>query len=169
MNILAIDPSGNFEEGKGTSGFCFWDCKMCKPIHVFQIRASDFKTKEKYWQAHLEQIDFYKNKYDSLIIIIENFTLNPNKAMQQSHSRMETPKLIGILQLHCAQHKVPYHMQQPAQVKNRWADPILVRRHVLVRHGKYFYLPNASKPINDHCRDAVRHAIHFDLFKNGRI
>jgi hypothetical protein len=166
--ILAIDPSGNFEEGQGTTGICFWNCETNKIQNFYTIRASRYKQKEEYWQAHLNFISSFLSYGPEIIVVIEDFMLDPARALQQSHSRMETSKLIGIMQTYLFQKKIAYAMQRPAEVKTRWADPILLHKGVLVRVNKSYYLPDGDKIVNKHCRDAIRHAIHFDTFKNGR-
>lgn len=55
-HILAIDPSGNFEEGKGTTGSCLFDAKLNAVRCFNDIHASEFDTKEHYWQYHLDYI-----------------------------------------------------------------------------------------------------------------
>ena len=48
MKILAIDPSGNFTEGKGTTGWSLLDENM-KILACGQILANNYKCKEAYW------------------------------------------------------------------------------------------------------------------------
>ena len=141
-NILAIDPSGNFEEGKGTTGTCIFDCKGNKILTTKDISARDFNSKEAYWQAHIDYIQEILKEFPNTIVVIEDFTLDPRRAMQQSHSKMETPKLIGILQLHCQQHNTAYKMQRPVEVKNRWADHILEFKGYIEKRNRMYYLPS---------------------------
>ena len=167
--ILAIDPSGNFNEGKGTTGFCLLNARKT-PAHAIMltcgIQASKAHTKEEYWQEHLNFIDGIVEQHKNIIIVIENFTLDPRRALAQAHSEMETPKLIGILQLYLTQHKIPYVMQRPSEVKNRWTDSILVWKKYLQQRGHNYILPRTNKVINRHEKDAVRHAVHYSTFKN---
>ena len=52
--IIALDPSGNFEEGKGTTGFSLFSCDKKEIIFTrITIKASDYKSKEDYWHAHI--------------------------------------------------------------------------------------------------------------------
>lgn len=165
-NILAVDPSGNFEEGKGTTGLCLFNCTRGCIQAVKDIHAKDYSSKEEYWQAHIDFIMRAKEVYSSLIIVIEDFTLDPRRALQQSHSKMETPKLIGILQLYCQQHNIPYRMQRAVEVKNRWADNILEYKQYIIKRNNAHYLPEKTKPISRHCKDAIRHAVHHYTFYN---
>lgn len=164
--ILAIDPSGNFEEGKGTTGICCFACKDNCIDKIKDIHASAFNSKEAYWQAHTAFIQSVLDVLPNTIVIIEDFTLDPRRAMQQSHSKMETPKLIGILQLYCKQNNIPYKMQRAVEVKNRWTDHILEYKKYIVKKNKMYYLPEHTRPISRHCKDAIRHAVHFATFYN---
>lgn len=163
---MAIDPSGNFEEGKGTTGTCGFNCTENLIFGTNDIHASAYTNKEEYWQAHLSLIEKFVSVFENAIVIIEDFTLDPRRAMQQSHSKMETPKLIGILQLYCKQNNIPYKMQRAVEVKNRWADHILEFKKYIVKKNRMYYLPDRDKPISRHCKDAIRHAVHFATFYN---
>lgn len=164
--ILAIDPSGNFEEGKGTTGTCLFNATANCVECLKDIHASAYENKEEYWQAHLKYIASILNQYDNVFIVVEDFTLDPRRAMQQSHSKMETPKLIGILQLYCKQKDIPYKMQRAVEVKNRWADHILEYKKYIIKKNRMYYLPDDTKPMSRHCKDAIRHAVHFATFYN---
>ena len=54
--IIALDPSGNFEEGKGTTGCCLFSAEKKDIISTWNIRASKYKSKEEYWNAHLHYL-----------------------------------------------------------------------------------------------------------------
>ena len=167
--ILAIDPSGNFEEGKGTTGTCLFNAVEGYIETIKDVRASKYTTKEEYWQAHIDYIEQVLKEYPDTIIIIEDFTLDPRRAMQQSHSKMETPKLIGILQLYCQQNDRPYKMQRAVEVKNRWADHILEFKGYILKINRMHYVPGDKKPMSRHCKDAIRHAVHYATFYNKEL
>ena len=42
MKILALDPSGNFKEGKGTTGWCLLDenCKIQAWVYLYCMTRS---------------------------------------------------------------------------------------------------------------------------------
>ena len=168
-HILAIDPSGNFEEGKGTTGTCLFNCVLNKITNLVDIHASHYSSKEEYWQRHLDFIRDVCKTFSNTTVVIEDFTLDPRRAMQQSHSKMETPKIIGILQLYCQQNDIPYKMQRAVEVKNRWADHILEFKKYIVKKNRMYYLPESTKPISRHCKDAIRHAVHYATFYNKEI
>ena len=165
-NIIAIDPSGNFEEGKGTTGTCIFDCVNNKITALRDISAKNYKTKEEYWQAHIDYLTTALETFKDSMVVIEDFTLDPRRAMQQSHSKMETPKIIGILQLFCQQHQIEYRMQRAVEVKNRWADHILEFKNYIEKRNRMYYLPYAKNPMSRHCKDAIRHAVHCATFYN---
>lgn len=163
--ILALDPSGSFCEGKGTTGWCLCDGDTRTPVEVGYLSATDYDCMESYWEAHVELIEKYQG--EDTIIVIEDYLLYASKAQEQVNSRMETPKLIGVLQHQCWTMEQDYIMQLAAEVKNRWTDEILAHKGFIVKKGKGFALStDPTKPINRHCKDAIRHAVHFAYFKN---
>ena len=164
--ILAIDPSGNFEEGKGTTGTCLFDCTTNHIINLKNIQAKDYPTKEEYWQAHLNMIRTASKQRPDIVIVMEDFTLDPRRAMQQSHSKMETPKLIGIIQLYCQQNNIKYAMQRAVDVKTRWADHILEYKKYIFKKNRMYYIAESTTPMSRHCKDAIRHAVHYATFYN---
>ncbi|MDD3923098.1 MAG: hypothetical protein PHY39_06170 [Endomicrobiaceae bacterium] len=164
--IVGIDPSGAFTEGKGTTGICLLHAEDMKIVYAEDITARSFPNKESYWQHHLNTLQEYlfnrKQRGLKAILVIEDFLLYENKANSLVNSRMETSKLIGIIQLWCYKHNIPYKMQLASEVKQRWADPILEWKGYIQKKGaRYNY--------NNHIRDSIRHAVHFATFKNGGI
>ncbi len=167
--ILGLDPSGNFEEGKGTTGVCLAAASTKqKPFTIIKsetIKASSYKTKEEYWQAHIKLVAKYATLYKDLIVVVEDFTLNPRRALQQSHSKMETSKLIGVLQMACAEHNWQIKMQLPVEAKSRWADSILEHKRIIKRVSRG-HISSLGYPISRHEKDAIRHAVHYSTFYN---
>lgn len=165
-NILAIDPSGNWFEGKGTTGFCFM--KPTKQEFEFDsITASDYQCQDAYWSAHLDIIEKWRKKCGtSFIVVMEDYILYANKAESQINSHLETPKLIGVIQHYCYQKRIPLYMEPACAVKSRWSNVILEHRGYIKRTGNSYKTSNGVL-INRHCLDALRHAVHFAEFKNG--
>lgn len=163
--IIALDPSGNFEEGKGTTGCCLFSSSKKVIVTTWTIKATNYKTKEEYWSAHLDCLNKFTTLYKNSIIVMEDFTLNPKRALQQSYSKMETPKLIGIIQLFCKERNLPLKMQLPTEAKSRWPDEFLEHKG-LIRKLKRGYTTNTGHAISRHEKDAVRHAVHFNTFYN---
>lgn len=162
--IIALDPSGAFWEGKGTTGFSIFYAPDNKFIELGVIRAKDYTCAEAYWCAHIHLLNDFilskKIKKSELIIVIEDYLLYADKATSQINSHMETPKLIGILQCWCYMNKLSYHMQIAGLVKKRWCDDILEHKGFLTKKGKRYN-------VCEHTRDSMRHALHFANFKNG--
>lgn len=169
--ILAIDPSGSFYEGKGTTGWCIFNAKDNVVSVTGTIRASKFDSMPQYWDAHLQLIQRFHNKYkNEMIVVIEDYLLYAHRVDSQINSRMETSKLIGLLQYFCWSKQIPYYMQIASKVKNRWTDAILHYKKYIVIKGRYYYLPlNSKKTLTIHNRDAIRHAVHYATFKNGGV
>lgn len=154
--ILAIDPSGNYDEGKGTTGFVLMEVHedfKYDVIDVGAIRAGSFNNKLDYWSAHIKLL---KPGYADHVVI-EDYRLYNHPGMSaatQSGSLMETPRLLGLLEHTCYLARVPYTMQMASQQKP-WSDSILTELGLLERVGKRYYLKD--KPVNDHIRSAFKH------------
>jgi hypothetical protein len=168
--LLAIDPSGSFYEGKGTTGWCIFNCKDNTVSIADTIIAKRYADMTIYWDAHTQLITRFNEKYKhNLCVVIEDYILYSHKAASQINSHMETCKLIGVLQHFCWEKHIPYEMQLASEVKTRWADTILHFNKYIVTHGSYYVLPlNPKTRLDKHCRDAIRHAVHFANFKNNR-
>lgn len=161
MLVLAIDPSGSYYEGKGTTGWALFDSKTRLLLDYGNIKAADYSTVNDYYQAVSILIK------PGMHVVIEEYLLYANKAKQQINSKMETSKLIGYLQMYCFSKGVKYTMQLAGEVVKRWADHILVHKGIIKQaNGKlrnmYYALGRIT---NDHERDAMRHAMHYITFK----
>ena len=165
--ILAIDPSGNFYEGKGTTGWVLMDSTE-HLISIGSISAKDYKCAEEYWDAHIEILDRYFKQFGKdLIVVMEEYILYRNRSKNQTNSKIETCRLIGVLQHFCWRYKQPYTMQLAASVKSRWSDNVLKYEKILDK--KYGVLVHRQTGLNlnsDHIRDAFRHAIHYAVCRN---
>lgn len=164
--IFGVDPSGNFKEGKGTTGFALFNSLDKCTMYTHFISAKTCGSQEQYWQEILDYVvQTHKNFPDSQVVI-EDYVLYQDKALQQSYSELETARLIGALIMHCMAHKIPYSLQQASLVKKRWANHILVHKKYLDCHNKRHYIPNSKIFVNRHCIDALRHAVHYATFYN---
>ena len=165
--ILAIDPSGNFMEGKGTTGWILID-KDENIIDTGVIKAVSHERPEEFWNAHKNLIEYYHNKYkEEMVVVIEDYILYSNRSRSHTNSRMETCRLIGLLQWYCWSIEQPYALQRATEVKSRWADDVLEYDGIIRRSGK-LWIHNASGVFlnPDHKRDAFRHAIHYANCRN---
>lgn len=160
MRVLAIDPSGAFHEGKGTTGWALFESKGRRLLDFGEVRASDYASSADYFRA----IAALFQKEEELHVVIEDYLLYANKAMQQINSRMETPKLIGYLQMVCSDLGIPHKMQMAAQVKKRWADYIMAYHGVITMEQGKPLIRALGRITNNHERDAMRHALHYIAF-----
>ncbi|CAB4142388.1 hypothetical protein UFOVP451_14 [uncultured Caudovirales phage] len=156
MKVLSLDPSGNYNEGSGTTGWAVFDDGNLTEFGT--ISATDHKTIEGYWSAHEQLIVIQQPN----IVVCESFRLFAHKAKAQSFSQMETPQLIGYLRMMCWKRKVKLVFQSPSD-KVRVADPILVKMGVFELKGNKHYCN--GKPTNLHIRDAIRHGVYFHKYK----
>ena len=167
--ILSLDPSGAYNEGKGTTGWTLFDGVHCQIVEMGVISALDYSRFEKYYEAHLNLLDDAKEAFGAnVIVVMEDFLLYENKAKEHSLSRMETSKLIGVIQYHMFSKGMPYYMQLASEIKSRWTDDILVHRKHLVKVGSRYFanINNTTVKINKHIKDSLRHAVHFNTFRN---
>lgn len=166
-HILALDPSGNFDEGKGTTGYCIFDITRDKIIEVGCYSAKSFHSLESYWDAQIKFIKQMRDRYGPKFgLVIEDYLLYSSKVESQINSRMETPKFIGAVQYYCYKQRIFYTLQKASEVKTRWTDDILHHKKYIEKHGKLYYTPGTNQTVNGHSRDAIRHAVHYATFKN---
>ena len=158
MIILAMDPSGAFNEGKGTTGYSIWAYNEgnYKLLNIGQIVATDFTTSQDYYNAHISLL--HATKPD--VLVIEDYLLYAHKAKQQIGSKMETPKLIGIIEYECARLNIEVTMQRALDLKKRWNDNILIYKGILEKHSNH-YCALGNKSVSKHIRDSIRHGIHY--------
>lgn len=163
-HILAFDPSGNYNEGKGTTGYCIFDISKNAIIRVGYLTANDFSSMESYWNEHITLLLNVVKEYGNVLVVIEDYLLYAHKKDNQINSRFETPKLIGVLQYTCSINNIDYIMQTASSVKTRWTDDILVYKGYVTKSGNGLRLLN-GQTINRHIKDAIRHAVHASTFK----
>lgn len=163
--IIAIDPSGNFDEGKGTTGLAvlwFEDGKL--RVKLDEVKASKFHCKEEYWDMVISDIRLYKKTTRASTLVVENYRLQMNKAMQQSWSELETPQLIGVIRYMNHMYLGMHWEEQSPSIKSRFADDVLVNMGILKKRGNRYYFQGGTT--NDHMRDALRHGLYY-LATNG--
>ena len=95
--VLGIDPSGAYDEGKGTTGWNIMCCATKEVIEVGTISALDYKTRMEYWDAHTQLIRRCANQYDKMVLSIEDYMLYKKAALSQVNSTFETVQLLGII------------------------------------------------------------------------
>lgn len=149
--VLSVDPSGNFIDGKGHTGLVVAEVTDDGYTIVYKdtIRADKFDSRLEYWKAHIDAID-----PEVSVMIMEDFMLYPH--VKQGFSYMETPRLLGIMELEAHKRDVPLVLQRAVDVAGL-NDDVLVARGVLEkRKGRYWH---NRKVYNDHERSALRHFI----------
>lgn len=165
--ILGLDPSGSFHEGKGITGWAIYNVADKRISTAGEIKASKYNCMEAYWDAVVQHIQNYHDQYNrKMILVMEEYLLYASKALAQVNSKMETSKIIGVIQHYCWKYKIPYTMQNASDVKNRWANNILCHEKVIMIQGRGYRLPNSKETLSNHSLDAIRHATHFATFKN---
>jgi hypothetical protein len=188
--ILGIDPSGNFNEGKGTTGWCLLIPGTNKIIKTGDIKAKDFDSANEYWQAHVDLIKnfnkskFFLSEYNDLdaeepinktlygpgiTVSMEDYLLYSNKSRTQVNSKFETIQLIGIIKHNCWLNNIKLKMRNAGQVKKRWSNKILRHKEYIVKYsnGHATYI-NPSEQINRHILDSIRHAVHYDVLESKK-
>ena len=162
MKVLSFDPAGNKgKEGNGTSGYSISNEDFL-PHKLGDISANDYETREAYWFAHKELIDTVCPS----VIVIESYRLFGHKSKQQIGSSLETPMLIGYLQMIAYEYNIPVVLQDPS-TKTRHADDILVKTGIIEKRGnKFFYKGELT---NLHKRDALRHNLYFNKYGKKKL
>lgn len=164
--IIALDPSGNWAEGKGTTGICKMDMSG-KIIGVDEIKADEYPSPEDYWSAHISmlmQADW--DSLDDVEVVMEGFRLYENKKSEQVNSQFETPQLIGVIRHWCFTRNIPLKLTYAVEVKSRWSDAVLEKKGFIHKKGRNRYLTSTGQRLNNHKTDAIRHAIHY--YRYGR-
>ena len=165
--ILGIDPSGNYSEGKGTTGWCLLDSESGKIAKFGAIKAKDYASQYEYWDAHLKLIDSLAGYQPE--IIIEDYQLYAHRATDQINSKLETPRLIGIIEYECWMRSIPLYKELATVAKTRWNEPILEHKGYLKKKGlKWCISQKDGKElieVPDHIRDALKHAVHRYTFR----
>jgi len=157
---LCLDPSGNYNEGKGTTGWVLMDLETKKVIKFGVLKAAAASSQMDYWDKHIELIEglsAYKP-----VVVAEDYLLYADKAEAQINSRLETPQLLGIIQYECWKRNIDIHMQPAVRVKTRWSEKILVHKGYLTVRGRKYLLNNHT--VVGHIRDALKHGIHYATF-----
>lgn len=167
--IIALDPSGNFTEGNGTTGICIiteaiYQLKPPK-ILVSDIHAGNYKTAEEYWDEHIIFLNSCLHKHMSIEVVMEGYRLYGHKSDTQINSTLETPQLIGVIKYWCYVNKVPLKIQFATDVKKRWSDSVLEKTGVIEIINRRRKLISSGQWLNNHKTDALRHALHYQRYR----
>ena len=150
--VLSLDPSGNFVDGKGHTGLVLaevYDDFTFKVKFKDTIRADKFDTRIEYWKAHMDALD---PELD--LVVMEDFLLYP--AVNQGFSYMETPRLLGVLEMQADLFDIPIVFQRAINIA-ALKEEVLISRGILEkRKGRYWH---DGRIYNDHERSALKHLI----------
>ena len=155
IRVIAIDPSGNFEEGKGVTGYIeadVFDNGTYTITDVGSINSEDYHSRIEYYKAHELLLE------SAGLAIIEDYRLYNHagaSAKMQSYSLMETPRLLGVLEYMADNLKTPIVWQMAHQMK-AFEEDVLVERGELVRKGNRYKL-RSGLAVNRHERSALKH------------
>jgi Holliday junction resolvasome RuvABC endonuclease subunit len=169
--ILALDPSGAYNEGKGTTG---WTIINAHSMHVAELGtlcAAEFASDLKYWAEHISLIKDVMQRKKDVAVAIEDYFLYAQYANAHVNSRFETCQLIGALKMACYDLKLPHRMQTAAEVKPRWTDEILLHKNIIYKLGAAEKLNTTTTNIpirTKHELDCIRHGIHYATFYNEK-
>lgn len=156
MKIIALDISGNWKEGKGTTGICIMENGI--PKQLDQIHAGDFESDVEYWNKHVQ----YLAAEDPQHIVIEGYKLynhGSKRADMQTHSELETSQLLGALKLWAYSWGIPVTIQFASEIKTRWSESVLVKTGYLEeKNGRHYW---DGQVLNQHKKDALKHALHW--------
>lgn len=159
MRVNTIDPSGNYEEGHGTTGIGYFEDSK---LYAFcDVAAKDFLQVELYWKEVADRL----LGGDPQTIVCESFRLQKAKAGVQIGSWLETPQMIGYLRMRCFARNIKWVYQNP-QDKVRVSDAILEHLGVLTRKVNRYYALGTMT--NDHIRDAIRHGEFYFRYGKGK-
>lgn len=161
MKTLVFDPSGNFIEGNGTSGWVLYSDDDITTVG--QLVSDTYKTQVEYWLAHTILIDHLKPD----IIVIEEYILYAHATKVQIGSQLETPQLIGILRYYAYINNIICFMQS-ARIKKRFSNEILLHKNIVTQDTQKRYYA-ANMPINKHILDAIRHGEYFKYFNRKKV
>ena len=167
--VIGVDPSGNFNEGKGHTGIAIYDTVEDRIVDIDMTYAGDYDTWLAFfaatWQKILWYLEHFSNVdgYDNPVMSIENYVLYGHKMHEQTNSELETARAVGYLIMKAFEAGYHVYMRRAVDVKSRWSEDVLVRLgYIQERSGKYYF---NGKSTATHHRDAMKHAIHCGRFE----
>jgi hypothetical protein len=158
ITLCVIDPSGNFNSGKGKTGvsYIIYDDEknelMWDTLRLDTVSAKDYKSRHEYWA------EIMKKAHGANQVIIESFMIRTDGFLMGTMP--ETIMLIGALTWELEKDKIPYIFQTPSQAKVRFKDEILLRKVPNMTYLNNRYYLN-GKMTNDHVRDSLKHLLYY--------
>ena len=167
MKYIVLDPSGNFEDGKGHTGIAILQGDDWDTLRTVSIYAKNYATRHDYWRAVVDTVlDVCPVGGPVPLVIMESFTIRSNGYM--IGKMPETIRLIGCLEYVLDRISVPYVFQMPSQAKSRFNDHSLTVHIPALKYNaatNRYYLN--GKVCNDHVRDALKHLLYFKRYKEA--
>lgn len=164
MRTIAIDPSGNFEEGKGHTGIAIIEDNDWESVEVLSISAKDYASRHDYWASVVGFVSTYCDKETN--VVIESYVTRMNGFTIGKQS--ETAMFIGVIVWTLETWGIPYTFQAPSAAKSRFKDELLPKYYPKLvldtSTGKNRYLYDGTL-ISDHIRDAMKHLLYFKRYK----
>lgn len=155
MRLLSLDPSGNFNEGKGTTGWAnYYNDQVTS---VGQILAKTFSNRKDYWDAHIKLLESLQPE----IVVLESYVLFQNTQKMQIGSEMETSQLIGIITHYCDTHGIKLILQHP-KIQARYPRELLLKKGIISKKNNTYYA--AGVIITRHILSAIKHAEFYIRF-----
>lgn len=109
-------------------------------------------------QIHLDDFTMWLENQPSRpdLIVVEDFRLFKHKALQQSGSRLETSKCIGIVESYGTRYKVKIVLQSAniLPIAEKWTNQKMPSNHAVGHkisaylHGSYFLIKEGYKEID---------------------
>lgn len=167
MITLAIDPSGNFIDGKGHTGIAGLKDNNWDTVFTQSINASDYESRFDYWSAVKKVIQDYALEKTPVQVVIESYVVRANGFT--TGKMPETAMLIGVLTYFCEMYGIPVYFQSPSQAKTRFRDDLIPTYlpQMTVTDKNRYYL--GKKLTNDHERDALKHLLYFKRYREYKI
>lgn len=133
-SLLAIDPGVMI-------GWAFFDDKG-EVRALGQVHLNDFAI----WLEDQPQPD---------LIVVEDFRLFKHKALQQSGSRLETSKCIGMIESYCVRYKVKIVLQSSniLPIAEKWTGQKRPSKHEVGHkicaylHGSYYLIKEGHREV----------------------
>lgn len=165
--IIGIDPSGAFNEGKGTTGLAVLNTYTNEIAYTGWIAAVNFPTLEAYFDAHIEWLADCVQRYQDVVVSIEDYILYADHATAHTNTHLETSQLLGLIKWWCYKNNIVYTIRPAAAVKSRFTNNILKREGYIFEAagGKLFTKVRKSNNLSNHELDAIRHAAYCYKFE----
>lgn len=169
--IIGIDPSGAFNEGKGTTGLAVLNTHTNEIAYTGWIAAVNFPTLEAYFDAHIEWLADCVQRYQDTVVSIEDYILYADHATAHTNTHLETSQLLGLIKWWCYKNNITYTIRPAAAVKSRFTNNILKREGYIFEAagGKLFTKVRKSNNLSNHELDAIRHAAYCYKFELKHI